>query len=346
MIFKKGSFHDFATYIKRTNKGIVCYGAGMLPLYTEQLFCNHGLARNVCLFIDGDPQKRKNTMCYAGRNVRIEMPGYLAKMDADRHVILITAERYKEIQRTLGKMELPEKWECYSYPFLNLSYFKGIEKRNVFSDMAAQIPKVIHYMWFGGKKMQNLQQGCIESWRRFCPDFEIKEWNETNYDIHKNKYMEQAYENRKWAYVSDYARMDVLYRYGGIYLDTDVELFQSLNPLLNTRVFFCFGEWPVPNSGAGMGCVKGERLMKELMETREDIPFVREDGRLDSFTNSNYEMYVLMKRGFQMDFTFQQIDGIALYPPDVVAPASVVGRDAFVTGRTLGMHHCQNTWRD
>lgn len=346
MIFKNSTFYNFVDYIKRTEKKIICYGAGMLPLYTEPLFRNYGLANNVVLFIDGDAQKWGHQVCYAGRDIWVETPEYLAGMDAAKHVVLITAEKYKEIEQMLVKLELPKNWECYSYPCLNLTYFKGIKVGHAVSDVPARIPKVIHYTWFGGEEKRMLQRRCIESWHRFCPDFEIREWNERNYDVHKNQYVAEAYDCKKWAYVSDYARMDVLYQCGGIYLDTDVELFQGLNPLLGTEAFLCFGEWPVPNSGAGTGCVKGNKLMKELMETREDVPFIQNDGEGDTRTNSNYEMKVMMNHGFRMDFTFQLMDGIALYPPDVIAPASLIGENAFVTEQTLGIHHCLNTWRD
>lgn len=346
MTFADGSFQDLAAYIKSTGKKIICYGAGMLPLYTEALFRSYGLAEQVFLFIDGDTRKKGLQIHYAGREIQIETPECLINLDSDKYILLITAERYMEIQNVLSRMDLSGEWECYAYPLLNHSYFKSIGTDQVFQNSSSRIPKIIHYIWFGGREKTALHQRCIESWHRFCPDFQILEWNEGNYNIHKTRYMKQAYENQKWAYVSDYARMDVLYQYGGIYLDADVELFRSLDALLSTDAFLCFSEWPVPNSGAGAGCVKGNALMKELMETREYISFVQEDGKFDSYTNSNYEMKVLTERGFQMDFTFQLVDGVALYPPDVIAPISTVGEKSFISERTLGIHHCRNTWRN
>lgn len=346
MVFRESSFHEFSEYIKRTEKKVICYGAGMLPRYIEPFLHNQGLASHISLFIDRDLCKRGRTLQYAGRDLRIEAPEYLEKLDAERYVILITAEKYREIQKNLANIGFSSQWECYAYPVLNLDYFQRIERENIFSNAPSQMPKAIHYTWFGGREKSELQKKCIESWHICCPDFEIQEWNEGNYDIHKNQYMEQAYENHKWAYVSDYARLDILHQHGGIYLDTDVELFGSLSPLLNTRAFICFGEWPVPNSGAGMGSIKGEELLKELMATREKIPFIQDGGQLDPCTNSNYEMQVLMRRQFHMDATFQQKNGIALYPPDIIAPMSLVGERAFVTERSLGIHYCLNTWRN
>ena len=98
------------------------------------------------------------------------------------------------------------------------------------------IPKVIHYCWFGGNPLPEEAKRCIESWKKYCPDYKIIEWNENNYDVNSNEYMKSAYKEKKWAFVSDYARIDVVYKYGGIYMDTDVELVKGLDNLLNDRM--------------------------------------------------------------------------------------------------------------
>ena len=108
------------------------------------------------------------------------------------------------------------------------------------------IPKVIHYCWFGGNEMSALEKKCIESWKTQCPDYEIVRWDETNYDVTKNPYMQQAYAAKKWGFVPDYARLDILYQHGGFYLDTDVELLQSL--------MRCAPRRPLPASGAPAAC--------------------------------------------------------------------------------------------
>ena len=98
------------------------------------------------------------------------------------------------------------------------------------------IPKVIHYCWFGGNSLPEEAKRCIESWKKYCPDYKIIEWNENNYDVNSNEYMKAAYKEKKWAFVSDYARIDVVYKYGGIYMDTDVELVKELDSFLNDRI--------------------------------------------------------------------------------------------------------------
>lgn len=340
------TFYDFVRHIKTKNKSIICYGAGMIPLYIEPLLLQYDLLQNVHLFIDSNREKEGKTVSFQDRSIKIAMPDYLKTLDADKYVILITAEEYEGILDKIRNCVDLSDWECYAYPLLNLSFFKSTASENFSYGNITCIPKMIHYTWFGESEKKELYLRCIESWKKQCPDYEILEWNETNYDVHKNRYIEQAYKRKKWAYVSDYARLDILYRYGGIYLDTDVELLRSMDALLTTEAFLCFGEWPVPNSGAGVGCVKGHAIIKEMMETRESIDFIQADGNDDAHTNSNYEMRVLMRHGFHMNFEYQTKAGMTLYPPDVIAPVSVTGKDSFITERSIGIHYCNNSWRN
>ena len=95
------------------------------------------------------------------------------------------------------------------------------------------IPKIIHYCWFGGNPLSDDAKRYIASWKKYCPDYEIREWNESNFDINENDYCREAYEQKKWAFVTDYVRLKALYEYGGIYMDTDVEVVKPLDPLLS-----------------------------------------------------------------------------------------------------------------
>lgn len=142
--------------------------------------------------------------------------------------------------------------------------------------------KKIHYCWFGRGEKSPLIQKCINSWKSNCPDYEIIEWNEDNYDIHKNKYMEQAYEAQKWAFVSDYARLDIIYNYGGIYLDVDVELIKSLDEIVNKNVeaFFCYAGEDI-STGLGFGASPNNELVGMLLDSYKDLTFIDENGKMD-----------------------------------------------------------------
>ena len=129
------------------------------------------------------------------------------------------------------------------------------------------IPKVIHYCWFGGNEKTLLILRCIESWKRYCPDYRIIEWNENNYNINACEYTREAYNAGKWAFVSDYARIEILYLYGGIYLDTDVELHSSLDDLLQYDAWFAQDDIRYVNTGLGFGaCQKNDLLRRILLE--------------------------------------------------------------------------------
>ena len=144
------------------------------------------------------------------------------------------------------------------------------------------IPKTIHYCWFGGAVKSKIVQNCINSWKTCCPDYKIIEWNEDNLDIFEcPKYVIDAYNNKKWAFVSDYVRLKVVYENGGIYFDTDVELIKRIDDFLGYNAFFGFESKEYVNTGMGFGAVKGSEIVKEMMEEYDALQFVLPDGSLN-----------------------------------------------------------------
>lgn len=140
------------------------------------------------------------------------------------------------------------------------------------------IPKTIHYCWFGRGEKPELVKRCIDSWRKYCPDYQIKEWNEDNYDINKYWYTREAYDCKKWAFVTDVVRLEVVYNEGGIYLDTDVELFSGLNMLLDTGAVFVFESALNVASGLGFAAIQGHISIKEMLDCYRDRHFLTERG--------------------------------------------------------------------
>ena len=128
------------------------------------------------------------------------------------------------------------------------------------------IPKVIHYCWFGRGEKSELMQKCISSWKEYCPDYKIIEWNEDNFDINFCPYSAKAYEERRYGFLSDAARLWIIYQYGGIYLDTDVELLRSLDDLLGYEAWFAYGRATEINTGSGFGANKGNEFVKKLLD--------------------------------------------------------------------------------
>lgn len=156
------------------------------------------------------------------------------------------------------------------------------------------IPKIIHYCWFGNNPKTELEVRCIESWRKYCPDWEIIEWNESNININSITYMKEAYENKKWAFVSDVARLQIIYNNGGIYLDTDVELKKNLEEWLSYDSIFAFETERNINTGLGFGAIKGHRYIKAILDSYEKRHFVI-NGKIDDTPCPNPNTEVLVK---------------------------------------------------
>ena len=154
------------------------------------------------------------------------------------------------------------------------------------------IPQIIHYCWFGGKEKPDSVIKCMESWTKYCPDYDIKEWNESNFDIHENDYCREAYEAKKWAFVADMARLVVLEKYGGIYMDTDVEVVRPFDNLLTYSAFMCFENRDSVSIGT-LGVEKGNPIIADFLTPYNNRHFVREDGSYDLTTNLKFITPVL-----------------------------------------------------
>ena len=220
------------------------------------------------------------------------------------------------------------------------------------------IPKLIHYCWFGGAPLGEKELASIDSWKRFCPNYEIRRWDESNYDIHKNKYMSDAYDNGKWAFVSDYARIDVVNQYGGLYFDTDVELIRSPDELLDCGLF-CGWEnrrgarengLEYDNSvnfGLGFGAVAQHPILGEVLDLYEGLKFVNADGTLNLLACPVYQTEVLRRHGLNdLAPVRQSFEGVEVYPEDWFSPQSQLTGETVLTDNTVSIHHFSMTWVD
>ena len=185
------------------------------------------------------------------------------------------------------------------------------------------IPKVIHYCWFGGNPLPELAQKCIASWKKYCPDYEIKEWNESNFDLNCCDYVREAYEAKKWAFVSDYARFWILYHEGGIYFDTDVEIIKPLDEILE--------------QGAFLGCEKNEGVTSG-MAANPGLGIASDSGL------NIYKEMILKLHGWNPDAGIQKIEGITVYPPEYFCPMSNETGKLTVTSNTYTIHHYSASW--
>lgn len=213
-----------------------------------------------------------------------------------------------------------------------------------------KIPKIIHYCWVGGNPKPKSVLYCIESWKKYCPDYEIKEWNESNYDFTKNVYMKQAYESKKWGFVPDYARLDIIYEYGGIYLDTDVELIKNLDDMLNYNSFFGFedtgeGDYFVA-CGLGFGAKPHNQLIKELRDYYNSITFTNKDGLLNLMPAPRHNASIFKKYGVLMNNSFQDFENNVFFPSDYFCPKVFKTGKTKITRHTHSIHHFSASWMD
>ena len=206
------------------------------------------------------------------------------------------------------------------------------------------IPKVIHYCWFGRGKMSDKMREYMESWKRCCPEYEIKEWNEDNYDINRYQYTNQAYKHKKWAFVSDVARLDILYENGGIYMDTDVELIKNLDELLYQPAFCGVEKWRHINTGGCCGAVAKHTAIRKMLECRMEIPFENPDGSFNMESSGSYETMPLMEDGYVPDNHIQIIDGMTIYPSDFFHPFDYMSKEIRMTENTYSIHHFEGSW--
>lgn len=206
------------------------------------------------------------------------------------------------------------------------------------------IPKIIHYCWFGGNLMPESALKCIESWKIYCPDYEIIKWDETNFDINITRYSKEAASVGKWAFVADVMRFYTVYNYGGIYLDTDVELLKPLDDLLNAGMYIGFQDGTQVNSRQGFGAIKNHWLVKRLQDVYTDTPFIYNDGALNIVASPAYTSKVMLDAGFVLDNTRQTIEDVELYPSDYFSPKDWCTTEMVITPNTYSIHHYAASW--
>ena len=209
------------------------------------------------------------------------------------------------------------------------------------------IPKTIHYCWFGGKELPELAQKCIDSWRQFCPDYQIIEWNEHNFNVEENRYTREAYQSKKYAFVTDYVRLKVLYEHGGIYMDTDVEVIKSLEHFLVESAFSGF-ESPDSIPTGIMGAQMGNRWIGYLLSYYDEAVFIKENGELELKTNVETISSMTAERyGIELNNKFIKIDGeLSIYPKDFFCPYDLVDGKIKITENTYTIHHFAGSWID
>lgn len=213
------------------------------------------------------------------------------------------------------------------------------------------IPRIIHYCWFGGNSLPKSAIKCINSWKKFFPDYEIKEWNETNYNVRKIPYIAEAYDAKKYAFVSDYARFDILYQYGGVYFDTDVEVIKSFEDILERGAFMgCEidgGEQEINVApGLGIAAPSGLQLYKKILDYYSSQHFITDNGTMNTETIVKKTTRVLRENGLKNLKGIQIVEGITIYPKEFFNPLQDSTGVLSITENTHSIHWYAKSWID
>lgn len=343
MRVKDGNIDDL--YSETRNKKLVCYGAGWYLRYLCKVFASRKFAERINFVADKNADKLGGEFRYENTVKPLgTLETFLRKNPGDDFVIAISITDYYDVFLELQKRDELCDISVYICVFVEI-------QPPVYSlpERAPQekpvIPKKIHYCWFGGKPIPEQLRVYMESWRKFCPDYEIIRWDESNYDVTKNRYMTDAYQAEMWAFVPDYARLDIVYEHGGIYLDTDVELIKPLDYFLGDGAFFGLQSLGVVAVGLGFGAMPKHEIIKRLRDHYNSLSFHKKTSEGNYIASPEYITTALKALGFDESLIgIQKVGGAVIYPPDVFAPIDVSTLTKHITPNTHAMHHFAAAW--
>lgn len=332
------------------DKKIVVFGAGIFGEYSISAL---NLSERIIAVVDNNKNKMEMTDPVSQTSYPVVDIKMLSKIvqsypDDELAIIVTPAAAMADIVEQLDSIRAVNGMDCYILGLLrqkvdesdNFSFYTGKE----------EIPKVIHYFWIGSKEIPDELKRYIGTWEKCCSDYCVRKWDDSNYDFTKNKYMKEAYENRMWGFATDYARLDVIYENGGIYLDTDVELIKSLDKLRKCNAFFAFANTIEVSTGIGFGAIPHHPIIKAMMAEYNQKSFYNKDGTINKRLCSFYQNPVLSNWGFDpFSGKYQERNGVVIYPSEVLSPYgdSIIGYRNDIkeySDLTIGIHRNYASW--
>lgn len=332
----------FRRYI--INKKIYVFGAGRalescLAIYLEE--------HEIEMIVDNKQDLWGKTIPHRGKNIRISsLNDFVMRIHSEKSncIIFITSPIYAtEIVEQLDEIPELDGVECFLQVLIRNT--KEQVKPFEFHIGPQRIPKLIHYIWVGKQPLSDEYKTNIDTWRKYNPDYEIIEWNEDNYNFKKNDYVKEAYESECWGFVPNYARLDIIFQHGGIYLDTDVEVIKNFDVLLNDDAFLCMGSADRINQGCGFGAVAGNRLIERMKREFEESHFLNDEGMPGMRPCNSFINPIMKEFGFKLDNQYQRVNGVALYPTEVMSPSTIPGMEDWKSDKTVSIHHEVGSWR-
>jgi len=330
MILAENIFAEFEETIK--TKQVICFGCGH---YFKMFALDFGESANIVGMIDNDRTKQGGTIRVGNNLAKVYSPSdVLKKYDFSQTVLVITVYAYQEIVEVLNSDSSFGSVTCYIYSMLKYNNLKVADSLKKVSSTPL-IPPVIHYIWFGGEPIPANLQLCVNSWYEKCPEYRIIKWDESNYDINKNAYTKYCHDHKKWEYLSDYARIDVLFENGGIYLDTDVEIIRNIDDLRFNKGFIATIFLGGINSGSGFGAIAKHPVLLEMLSDFESQ--FKEGIALE--INMRRETAFFCRHGFKLNYEMQIIRDVTVLPFNIMSPIIPDFLKQYINEATLGIHY-------
>ena len=341
------SFESLEKKIRDNNSSLIMFGAGAIgQVSTPEILNDRGLLDHIDCYLDNNQAKWGTFIEACGKKYEVKSPEYLNDC-SENVIILLNISRFSDVINQLEAMKCTQNMECFVMPMMLIhNYCMKKSTGTVKIEEEPIIPKKLHYMWLGGKTIPDNLKRCVDSWKKYCPDYEIVEWNEDNYDIKKHLYMRDVYEARAYGFVPDYARIDILYNEGGFYLDTDVELKRSIDNLRYQQAFCGVEKWQIINFGGLSGAVKKHPMLKKFLDSRDKISFYNPDGSLNKNTCGFYDTRVALAHGYKINGESQYINGMNIYASDFFQPYDYMSGLINETENTYSVHWFNGGWLD
>lgn len=326
------------------DKKIIFFGGGSwlnIVNYSELM----RLVDRFAYVIDNNPNKKEVKLG------NITLPVYLPSkiQEENKCVIILCSPIYMfDMYQQLKNMNLSDEVLCYALPFMQMVMPNEIDNdllKRVVSDLAEpQIPKTIHSFWFSGDEKPEEYRKCIDTWKKVLPDYKIIEWNKDNYNWHKHPFVERAIELEAWAFASDYARLDVLNEFGGIYLDADVEVFKKFDNLLGNDAILSFSNHSLIDL-AIIGSKRDNVLLKQLLELYDNVTLPLKREEFSKFFQPSFIRDKLAEAGIEMNGSLQQIENATVFPSEFFMPLDyVLFADYERTENTYSVHYDNLGW--
>ena len=329
-------------------KDIICLGSGKhFRNSTYPFLCKSGLIENLTGFADfsGSADVTVGDKTYAGIGKE-----KLGEMNRENTVVLVAVAGYEEIlammQSDAGLASIEAVPSIYLESLYEDILLLSADKppMNYRKHDTSVIPKVIHGIWFSDNPMPELYLRCLESWKKNSPGYDIKIWDLESYKPDRCLFFEQAIEHKNWAFASDYARADLLRRYGGVYMDLDVEMLRPIDDLLYNDAYMSFESLDRIECGSGMGARAGHPILQEICESYEKRPYLKADGSWDNSTCPVRYTQVIEKHGLKKNGGFQFVDDVTVYPFEVLTGKSFDTGIIYSTELSYTLHHHNGSW--